>query len=364
MRISLSTADLSAVSACSRELLSALDHPSPDRWAERVIKHAQPLLRADRSFMSLPMARGFVLHQSDADMVDAGRSYVDYYHKTDVYVNGRRQELGLQVFSYDMLITAAEQTRSEFWHDWILKHQLCKPAGLSRDVPGCPVPATLMVYKEKPTSKAFGARELAILQLLQSPFEAALKALDRFNKAGADLLAHIDRLSRPVVLVAPAGVAHVNAAFSAAMGQHAVDALEHIVPRVRAIVRSGIAALDHPLSGTVPGPSGKRVTWSVHLFSPDPNQTFALIELEEPGAPYTATMVSDRFGLTVRQAQVAVLMAARRSYKEIAGQLAIRPNTARRHCEQVLLRLGLHSRDEVAQLLDGGSQHRDVRPTG
>ena len=363
MRISLSTADLNAASACSRELLSALDHPSPDRWAERVIKIAQPLLGADRSFMSLPMARGFVLHQSDADMVDAGRSYVDYYHKTDVYVNGRRQELGLQVFSYDMLITAAEQTRSEFWHDWILKYQLCKPAGLSRDVPGCPVPATLMVYKETPKSKAFGARELAILQLLRPSFEAALKALDRFNKAGAELLAHIDRLSRPVALVGPAGVVHVNAAFSAALGRHAVEALDDIVRRVRPIVRMGVAALNRPLSGSVLGPSGKRVVWSVHLFSSDHNQTFALIELEEPRTPYAAAMVGDRFGLTVRQAQVAILMAERRTYKEIASQLAIRPNTARRHCEQVLLRLGVHSRDDVARLLDDLSSIGTSRPT-
>ena len=362
MRISLSTDDLTAIGDCSRELLSALDHPSPDRWAERVIKHAQPLLGADRSFLALPMARGFVLHHSDADMVDAARSYADYYHRTDVYVNGRRQELGLQVFSYDMLITTAEQRRSEFWHDWILKYQLCKPAGLSRDVPGCPVPASLMAYKEKPTSKGFGARELAILQLLRPSFDAALKTLDRFNRAGAELLAHVDRLARPVALLAPAGVVHVNAAFSAALGRHAGEALADIVPRVRAIVRYGVAAFDRPLSGSVPGASGKPVTWSVHLVSPDRNQTFALIELEVPPAPYTAAMVSERFGLTVRQAQVAVLMAARRTYKEIAAQLAMRPNTARRHCEQVLLRLGLHSRDDVARVFESLSPHRDVPP--
>jgi DNA-binding CsgD family transcriptional regulator len=209
-----------------------------------------------------------------------------------------------------------------------------------------------------------GARELAILQLLRPSFNASLMVPDRFNSAEAELLAQIDRLSRPVALVGPAGVVHVNAAFFAAMGRHAVETLDDIVPHVRPLVTMGIAALDRPLSGSVLGPSGKRVVWSVHLLSPDHNQTFALIELEEPRTRHTAGMVSDRFGLTVRQAQVAVLMAARRTHKEIASQLAIRPNTARRHCEQVLLRLGVHSRDDVARLLDDLSQHQDAdQPT-
>lgn len=55
--------------------------------------------------------------------------------------------------------------------------------------------------------------------------------------------------------------------------------------------------------------------------------------------------------LTRRQAQVALLMAERFSHREIAEQLGLRPNTARRHCEKVLSKLGVHSRQEVAAAL-------------
>src|SRR6185312_5917870 len=109
-------------------------------------------------------------------------------------------------------------------------------------------------------------------------------------------------LSRPVALVASTGIAHVNAAFSAAMGKRTAEALEDLVPRVRTLARSGVAALDQPLSGFVLGPSGKRMKWSVHLLSPNQNQTFALVELEGLHEPYTAATISGRFGLTVRQA--------------------------------------------------------------
>ena len=41
-------------------------------------------------------------------------------------------------------------------------------------------------------------------------------------------------------------------------------------------------------------------------------------------------------------------MADRMPAKRIAKELDISTNTARRHCQAVLLRLGLHSRDDVA----------------
>ena len=49
-------------------------------------------------------------------------------------------------------------------------------------------------------------------------------------------------------------------------------------------------------------------------------------------------------GLTRREAQVALLMAERFPHTEIASQLKIKPNTARRHCEKVLMKLGVSRR--------------------
>lgn len=55
--------------------------------------------------------------------------------------------------------------------------------------------------------------------------------------------------------------------------------------------------------------------------------------------------------LTTREAQVALLMAERFTHIEIADQLRIRPNTARRHCERVLRKLGVRRRQDVARAL-------------
>lgn len=55
--------------------------------------------------------------------------------------------------------------------------------------------------------------------------------------------------------------------------------------------------------------------------------------------------------LTRREAQVALMMAERFAHTEIASQLRISPNTARRHCERVLQKLGVRRRQDVAPAL-------------
>ena len=53
--------------------------------------------------------------------------------------------------------------------------------------------------------------------------------------------------------------------------------------------------------------------------------------------------------LTPREAQVALLMADRLTHNEIASHLNIKANTARRHGERVLLKLGVSRRQDVAR---------------
>lgn len=65
--------------------------------------------------------------------------------------------------------------------------------------------------------------------------------------------------------------------------------------------------------------------------------------------------VRNRFGLSQRQAEVATLLARRLSDKEIAARLGISRHTARRHAEIVLMRLCVHSRTEVGEMLAGAA---------
>ncbi len=58
------------------------------------------------------------------------------------------------------------------------------------------------------------------------------------------------------------------------------------------------------------------------------------------------------FGLTRKEAQVALLLVQRKSTSEIAEALHISPHTARHHVRRVLAKLGVHSRRAVASVLE------------
>ena len=63
--------------------------------------------------------------------------------------------------------------------------------------------------------------------------------------------------------------------------------------------------------------------------------------------PQVLTSLRRKYRLTPTQARVATLLADRLTNAEIALELCVRPNTARRHTEAVLWRLGVNSRFQV-----------------
>ena len=63
--------------------------------------------------------------------------------------------------------------------------------------------------------------------------------------------------------------------------------------------------------------------------------------------PHILSSLQQKYRLTPTQARVATLLADRLTNAEIAFELHVRPNTARRHTEAVLLRLGVSSRFKV-----------------
>lgn len=65
----------------------------------------------------------------------------------------------------------------------------------------------------------------------------------------------------------------------------------------------------------------------------------------------TPQQIMNACGLTVRQAEVALLIAAGRTNPEIAERLGISRFTARNHAEQILARLDVESRWQVARAL-------------
>ena len=113
-----------------------------------------------------------------------------------------------------------------------------------------------------------------------------------------------------------------------------------------------------PMRGRLPDASGHG--WDIRaqpLLQAVHGQPVVVVAIERVRSASATTSEADevreRFGLSPRQAEVAVLLAQRLTDKEIAARLGISRHTARRHAELVMIRLRVHSRAEVGEVLGG-----------
>jgi len=127
-------------------------------------------------------------------------------------------------------------------------------------------------------------------------------------------------------------------------GQPAHSARE--VARAEGCLRAFLAWIGAPASARRATGVAKVVN---ELLNKDPAVVYAALRrVALTSAPTDLLMA--RYQLTPREAEVARLLAVGKSNAEIAAELLISEHTARRHTEQVLLKLGVRSRAAVAPL--------------
>lgn len=79
-----------------------------------------------------------------------------------------------------------------------------------------------------------------------------------------------------------------------------------------------------------------------------------LVYTESKDVPVIASpkqRLRERFGLTRKESEVALLLAAEKSNEQIADALFISRHTARHHTQSILAKLGVQSRRDVAEVM-------------
>lgn len=133
------------------------------------------------------------------------------------------------------------------------------------------------------------------------------------------------------------------------------------LPQIRQIVRqlSTVAAPVGPASATCGAP--RTIRTQVHSYTTRAaffaagmlarDRTVCVtVQRAEPQLPAIADLRA-RFGLTLREAQIALMLARGGSNKRIAECLGIRPSTVRTHSEHIFPKLGVTSRKALALTL-------------
>lgn len=83
---------------------------------------------------------------------------------------------------------------------------------------------------------------------------------------------------------------------------------------------------------------------------------------QQPRAASVERLLAHRYALTPAECRVAMLLAERLSNREIASRCGIAEHTARRHTEQVLRKLHVHSRRDVAAAIERLARRRGAAP--
>jgi DNA-binding CsgD family transcriptional regulator len=203
---------------------------------------------------------------------------------------------------------------------------------------------------------------------MPAPRGAPLSAI-REAQLGA-LTQGLEAVALPVVLVdLHLEIVAANSAFQDAYTREAAEALVGDACSRLGLVRSdgeGNVGLVSPWAGEGTISGSRRVRLRPIVLDGEDEPTWVALAVERRAARrLTAENVQHRFGLSPRQAEVALLLAQGQTTAEIARTLNLTTHTVRHHAEQVLRRLNVRSRQQaLVRLRDGTARGPRARPSG
>ncbi|MDX1646470.1 MAG: helix-turn-helix transcriptional regulator [Longimicrobiales bacterium] len=366
----LKGADLQALAEATRILASPLTHPSVEDWRTSVHEAARRLFHADQT-MTIMGGGGPPVASEDVDpsVLRSLRTWFDpitpegHLAVADPVVNewnDRRRRSGLQVFTRDLIDRVIENRvlESPYANEALIPNRIRFWEGLYRKgVEGSE--AILWVSYDRSESKRFGEGTMDLLTVLVPAFHAGLDALARVHTARSAL----DDVAHPLVAFDLSGreVHRSPSLASLLTGEGAAL----VLARARALAREFVAGL--PVAG---GPTGGVAAAVSHLTAGGRDYQLRVTFLPAGllatdvvvgvlVTPLTAPMLPDvpslqaRYGLTPREAEVALHVATGATRDRIARELGVSPHTVRAHTEKIFMKLGVSSRSAVAAALVG-----------
>jgi DNA-binding CsgD family transcriptional regulator len=219
--------------------------------------------------------------------------------------------------------------------------------------------AMLQIVRDKPGGSAFGPDDAKVFRLLLPCFKAGTRALALSGARQRALRASLDTLKEGVMLYRSGRSVYRNRAL-----QRMLQA-EPRSDQLLAATERCAEVLSHRLAGPRPRPGGSDAAGE--LTTPRNRYRLAASHLEGgtdgrpavvmvvvrpavPPLPDPATL-QERYDLTPRQAEVALLVAGGRSNREVADALEISEHTARHHAQRALEKIGADSRKALAMRL-------------
>jgi DNA-binding CsgD family transcriptional regulator len=305
--------------------------------------------------------------------------YVTHYAKIDSRnAHGSKLGGGIKVVDYDFT-TETEMARSEFYQDYLLRHEMGY-VGAEMLVRDSECVAAIAMQRAR-SQGPYELHELRVLDRLAPHLTRALRLQTRFVALEAQRWADQtvrDRLPFAVILVDERGrivsqnqaATDLLAAGDGLTARHGCLRTRHPAEQGaldRLIRGAGATADGHGAEGggalALRRPSMRRALDAFVMPIPRQRNAFsldigapvpaALVIVTDPEAapPTPAATLRRRFGLTPAEAALAQALAAGRSLHEYAEQAHVTCETARWRLKQVLAKTDTHRQAELVRLL-------------
>ncbi len=369
MRIALTPVETARLGDVLSLLLSPPAPRDADAWHADLARQLRALVGAPMAALTVEAADGARTY-GDALDPRAVRAYERRFRALDLGRH-RLRALGLEVWSRERLWTPEQLRQSEYYNDFARPNGLHDAVGLAIELRAARAHVMASLLHDQPLrNPARRERQLALLGLVRPAFRAGMLAhLRDANEAPGPRVdpraGLLDAADEPQALYGRDGeLLYRNRAMATALDDGQRGALRRAVSEaVRAALASEPRLPDAPRAATRAvrtATASYRVRAGVVVSDGDGRGSSVLVSLRRNDpAPASAEELRARFGLTGREAEVAVLLLQRRSNAEIAEALELSEHTARHHTERVLHKLGVNSRTALGDVLaDGGAAGR------
>lgn len=370
--IRLSVQDQARLMEAQRLLLSPLAEPGIEQWQLRCNEATRAYLGAEHSAFSIPAPGDAPLPEAGDALPpvcssDTPDTFEERVHQAVAACFGtdwdphlaqavtRRLQRGPGAYHLDELMSPQQQDRSAAVQD------VFRPAGMPCMVGlSLPLPqgeATQWLGFEHRGAAGYSEEGLRKLWLLVPAFVRGVEMVRASTDRDSSLLTHLDLLRQPVALYDIRGrLRHRNRALEAVL------AGEPEAERVGAAMDSlattfgdryhGPARAQDPLPAEVERQIETRARsyalWGGYGPTDAAGEHSILVQLESLGPVLPQPeAIEERYGLTPREAAVALLLAEGYSDKAVAKDLGISWHTARTHAKNVFAKLEITSRAEI-----------------
>jgi hypothetical protein len=367
MDLALKASEVDAIARAMKVLLSPLEWPDEEQWLLVAVDAVKEALGVDAGFVTKTSSAGSIVYSRDYQPPTL-ESYLERTDFLEQTLSFSRRQIAQRVYTRETLLgkTIDVYYRSDYYADLIVPNRAISMTGMSARLSPAPDESLVnMQFNRSRSDRPFGPREQGILQLLLPSFEQGATIAHRTERFRAELLGFVNNIDVAMAFIDRNGrLMHLTPALEAILQQNPSSAT--LFDAIKSVARALLLPSRELLclkprstcqSMTV-GPERLRLRGTrigEPILGSRSEVACVIVEPLQPSLP-TEEEICLRFDLTRREACVALLIARRMSSSEIAAALSISPHTVRRHTERVLMKLGVHSRRKVPDVLSAATE--------